>query len=173
MRSQSALPFRPNVGIALFNAAGLVFAGTAVGDGPETVRPGYEWQMPQGGIDPSEDIVAAARRELWEETGIDAVSVLAVTDEWWPYRFPPYDGPPHAMDAFSGQTQRWVALRFEGHDGMVDVTNPPTGHIQEFEQWAWVELASLPGLVMPHKRENYERVVEAFGKFAVPADAPR
>ena len=163
--SDKDLPFRPNVGIALFNAAGLVFAGTAVGDGPETVRPGYEWQMPQGGIDPDEDLVVAARRELWEETGIEAVSVLAVTETWWPYRFPPYEGPPYAMDAFSGQTQRWVAFRFEGDDSQIDVAHPPHGHIQEFQDWAWVPLATLPALVMPHKRQNYERVVEAFGRF--------
>ena len=168
MSSDNDLPFRPNVGIALFNAAGLVFAGSAVGDGPETVRPGFEWQMPQGGIDPAEDIVAAARRELWEETGIADVSVLAVTEAWWPYRFPPYDGPPHAMDAFSGQTQRWVAFRFEGDESLIDVEHPPHGHMQEFQAWAWMPLASLPARVMPHKRENYERVAAAFGRFAQP-----
>ncbi len=48
--------------------------------------------MPQGGIDADEDIEAAARRELWEETGIADVSVLAVTEDWWPYDFPPYGG---------------------------------------------------------------------------------
>ena len=44
--------------------------------------------MPQGGIDPDEDIVAAARRELWEETGIDAVSLLGVTRRMVELRFP-------------------------------------------------------------------------------------
>ncbi len=159
-------PFRPNVGIVLFNHAGLVFAGTAVGDGPETVRRGFEWQFPQGGIDPDEDIVAAARRELWEETGIEDVSLLAATEEWWPYSFPPYAGPPHAMDAFSGQTQRWVALKFDGDDRSIDVKYPPPGLLQEFDEWAWVPLTSMPARVMPHKRRNYERVVEAFMPFA-------
>ncbi len=163
---EPALPFRPNVGIALFDAAGLVFAGKAVGAGPETVRPGYEWQMPQGGIDPQEDIVAAARRELWEETGIDAVSLLAVTADWWPYDFPPYAGPPHPLCAFRGQTQRWVAFRFEGDESSIDLANPPPGLLPEFEQWAWVPLHSMPHRVMPHKRENYERVVVALGRFA-------
>ena len=166
MISQPVLPFRPNVGIALFGADGLVFAGKAVGDGPEAVRPGYEWQMPQGGIDPQEDIVAAARRELWEETGIDAVSVLAVTSEWWPYEFPPYAGPPHPLCAFRGQTQRWVAFRFEGDESSIDLANPPPGLLQEFDEWAWLPLRALPERVMPHKRANYQRVVEAFGRLA-------
>ena len=166
MAPDADLPYRPNVGIALFNPAGLVFAGRALGDGPERVRPGLEWQMPQGGIDPAEDVVAAARRELWEETGIAAVSLLALTQAWWPYEFPPYAGPWHRLCAYRGQTQRWVAFRFEGEDEAVDVTRVPEGHTPEFADWAWVPLASLPDRAMPHKRQNYRRVLEVFGRFA-------
>ena len=46
----TAGPYRPNVGIALFNAAGLVLIGRRYrDDGPEIILPGLEWQMPQGG----------------------------------------------------------------------------------------------------------------------------
>ena len=166
--TETTLPYRPNVGIALFNAAGLVFAGTAVNAGPEVVTADHPWQMPQGGIDPDEDIAAAARRELWEETGIADVSVLAITEDWWPYAFPPYGGRPHKLSAFRGQTQRWAALRFEGRDADIDLTRPPPGCVVEFTSWAWVPLASLPDRVMPHKRANYLKVVEAFGRFAAP-----
>ena len=166
--TETTLPYRPNVGIALFNAAGLVFAGTAVNAGPEVVTADHPWQMPQGGIDPDEDIAAAARRELWEETGIADVSVLAITEDWWPYAFPPYGGRPHKLSAFQGQTQRWAALRFEGRDADIDLTRPPPGCVVEFTSWAWVPLASLPDRVMPHKRANYLKVVEAFGRFAAP-----
>ena len=64
-------PYRPNVGIALFNAAGRVLIGRRFrDDGPEIILPGLEWQMPQGGIDDGEDLRDAAMRELWEETGV-------------------------------------------------------------------------------------------------------
>ncbi len=64
-------PYRPNVGIALFNAAGQVLIGRRFrDDGPEIVLPGLEWQMPQGGIDADEDPREAVMRELWEETGV-------------------------------------------------------------------------------------------------------
>ncbi len=161
-----ALPYRPNVGIALFNADGLVFAGRSRGDGPETVRDGLEWQMPQGGIDPGEDLVAAARRELMEETSIGAADVLAVTDEWWSYDFPPYDGPWHPLCAYRGQTQRWVALRFTGDESAVNVTDPVGGVRPEFFAWGWRALHDLPALVMPHKRATYEKVATAFAGFA-------
>lgn len=162
----SELPYRPNAGIVLFNAAGLVFAGRSHGDGPETVRPGYEWQLPQGGIDPGEDLVAAARRELMEETSITEADFLAATDVWWPYDFPPYDGPWHHLCAYRGQAQKYVAFRFTGDESAINVTEPIGGVRPEFFDWAWLPLASLPERVMPHKRPNYERVVAAFAPFA-------
>ena len=64
-------PYRPNVGIALFNSSGQVLIGRRFrDDGPEIILPGLEWQMPQGGIDADEDPRDAVMRELWEETGV-------------------------------------------------------------------------------------------------------
>ncbi|WP_293866790.1 RNA pyrophosphohydrolase [uncultured Alsobacter sp.] len=162
------LPYRPNVGIALFNAEGLVFAGRSHAAGPERIEPGFEWQMPQGGIEPDEEIVAAARRELAEETRVTSVSLLAATDEWWAYDFPPYDGPPHKLSAFRGQRQRWVAFRFEGPDSEIDVLDPGGPEIPEFSEWGWFRLSALPTMVVPFKREVYARVVTAFAAHAAP-----
>ena len=163
-----SLPYRPNVGIALFNAQGLVFAGRSHSAGPEIVLPGFEWQMPQGGIDPDEDIVAAARRELEEETGITDATFLAVTEEWWSYDFPPYAGPPHKLTAFRGQRQRWVAFRFAGDESEVDIGKPNGEEPAEFSEWRWSPLAAMPGLVVPFKRPVYEKVTQAFAGFATP-----
>src|ERR1700744_4910156 len=88
-------PYRPNVGIALFDAAGRVLiARRFKDDGPEVIYPGLEWQMPQGGIDADEDPRDAVMRELWEETGVTDAAYLGETD-WMTYDFPPYIGPPH------------------------------------------------------------------------------
>lgn len=162
-----SLPYRPNVGIALFNAQGLVFAGRSHSAGPEIVLPGLDWQMPQGGIDPDEDI-AAARRELEEETGVTQTELLAVTGEWWSYDFPPYDGPPHKLSAFRGQRQRWVAYRFTGDDATMDIAKPNGDEPPEFSEWRWRPLTEMPGLVVPFKRPVYEKVVQAFAAFAAP-----
>lgn len=162
------LPYRPNVGIALFNAEGLVFAGRSRSSGPEIVEPGFDWQMPQGGIDPHEDIVAAARRELAEETGATSLSLLSATEEWWAYDFPPYAGPPHRLAAFRGQRQRWVAFRFEGTEAELDISRPNGDEPAEFSEWAWLNLADMPTRVVSFKREIYCKVALAFALFAVP-----
>ena len=124
--------------------------------------------MPQGGIDPDEDIDAAARRELEEETGVTQTELLAVTGEWWSYDFPPYDGPPHKLSAFRGQRQRWVAYRFTGDDAAMDIAKPNGDEPPEFSEWRWRPLAEMPRLVVPFKRPVYEKVVQAFAAFAAP-----
>ena len=164
-------PYRPNVGITLFNRAGHVLIGQTRDAGPETVTASRNWQMPQGGIDGPEDIVAAARRELWEETNVRSVDLLGVTDTWWTYDFPAYHGPWHKLAAFRGQKQRWVAFRFTGADSEIDVTNPAGGQPQEFFAWRWEQLARTPRLVTPFKQSVYERVAVAFAQCGRPDQA--
>ena len=63
------LPYRPCVGIALFNHAGRVWVGCRSDKDAEGEGEGHWWQMPQGGLDKGEDPYQAALRELYEETG--------------------------------------------------------------------------------------------------------
>ena len=57
-------PYRPCVGIMVFNNNGLVFSGKRIDN------PNNAWQLPQGGIDEGETVVEAGYRELMEETSI-------------------------------------------------------------------------------------------------------
>ena len=107
-------PYRPNVGIALFNAGGEVLIGRRFkDDGPEIILPGLEWQMPQGGIDADEDPRSAVMRELYEETGVVHADYLDETD-WLTYDFIAFDDPTHRFAGYRGQRQKWFALRFTG-----------------------------------------------------------
>jgi putative (di)nucleoside polyphosphate hydrolase len=159
-------PYRPNVGIALFNAQGLVLLGRRFrDDGPEIVLPGLEWQMPQGGIDPEENPRDAVMRELWEETGVTHAAYLGETD-WVTYEFPPYDGPPsHRLAGFRGQRQKWFALRFIGSDAEIDPLAIRNGQPAEFDQWRWERLERVADLVVPFRREVYLHVADRFRDF--------
>ena len=160
-------PYRPNVGIALFNPSGEVLIGRRFrDDGPEIILPGLEWQMPQGGIDADENPRDAVMRELWEETGVASAEYLGETD-WIKYDFPPYDGPAtHRLAQFRGQRQKWFAVRFTGKDNEINVASPGGGHKAEFVSWRWEPMKNLPSLIVPFKRPVYERVVKEFSSLA-------
>ena len=161
------LPYRHNVGIALFNAEGRVLLAHRIGDdGPEIILPGRAWQMPQGGIDPDEDPEAAARRELWEETNVRSARVMGCTTAWVHYDFPAYSGPPHRLSAFRGQQQIWYAMRFLGDDSEIDVTRSHNDAAPEFDAWRWENLDAAIDLVVPFKQNIYRAVVAAFRRFA-------
>ena len=162
-----SLPYRQNVGVALFNAQGRVFIARRFrDDGPEIVLPGLEWQMPQGGIDPAEDPRPAAVRELYEETGVTSIAYLGETAGWLSYDFPPYDGPPHRLAKFRGQRQKWFAFRFTGNEREIAMTEWRNGQEPEFDAWRWEPLGSVAALVVPFRRAVYEQVAREFARFA-------
>lgn len=159
-------PYRPNVGVALFNADGKVLIGRRFkDDGPEIILPGLEWQMPQGGIDADEDPREAVMRELWEETGVKNASYLGETD-WLTYDFIPFHGPTHRFAQFRGQRQKWFALRFTGEDAEVDPLTPRNGQPAEFDAWRWERLDRVADLVVPFRRVVYQQVAAAFSRFS-------
>ncbi|MGZ9107108.1 MAG: RNA pyrophosphohydrolase [Rhodoplanes sp.] len=162
------LPYRPCVGVMVLNGEGRAFIGRRI-DGPEHVDETHVWQMPQGGVDTGEDPWPAALRELYEETNIRSIEKLGEIADWLSYDLPP-DLIGHAWSGrYRGQTQKWYALRFTGAESEIDIAHPAGGHKPEFVEWRWEPVANLPGLIIPFKRPVYERVVQEFARFAVPA----
>lgn len=161
MDRKASPPYRPCVGIMLINPVGLVWTGKRI-NGPEHVDATHAWQMPQGGIDKGEDPLAAAKRELFEETSVTSATLLGEAPEWYAYDLPAPVAGKAWKGKYRGQTQKWFAFRFEGADSEIDVVNLPHGHKAEFSAWRWEKAENLPELIIPFKRGVYEQVVEAF-----------
>jgi len=161
------LPYRPGVGIAVFNRDGLVWIGRRSHVDAEGEGQGHWWQMPQGGLDKEEDPFEAALRELYEETSIRRVSLIREAPGWFDYDLPPQLVADSWGGRYRGQTQKWFALRFEGADSEIDVLHPAGGkHKPEFSAWRWEKLELLPELIVPFKREVYRQVVATFHDIA-------
>jgi putative (di)nucleoside polyphosphate hydrolase len=161
------LPYRPCVGQMVINHGGLVWAGRRTDSKNDAEGRGTWWQMPQGGIDAGEDPAAAARRELFEETAIRSVDLIAELPRWLTYDLPPELIGKAWGGRYRGQKQRWFAYRFTGSDSEINI-NPPPGLDAEFIEWRWFPVNELIDLIVPFKRDVYRDVLSAFAPLAQP-----
>ena len=144
------LPLRNGVGIVVLNQANKVFVGKRI-DNPKNF-----WQMPQGGIDPGEDYLSAALRELEEETGIKDVKLIKEIDEILTYELPPNLLGIIWKGKFRGQKQKWFITRFLGQDSEINLNtqNP------EFIEWKWINPKMLPEVIVDFKKKLYLDLVK-------------
>lgn len=154
------LPYRPCVGVMLINRDGLVFVGRRI---DQTVE---GWQMPQGGIDGSETPQEAALRELEEEIGTNRAAPLREMKEWLAYDLPQHLLGVALHGRYRGQKQKWIAMRYTGEDRDINIA---TEH-PEFAQWKWLAMEALPRLIVPFKRDTYEKVIAEFRDLAFPTN---
>lgn len=161
------LPYRPCVGAMILNARGLVWVGHRIAE-PDSEYSGTAklWQMPQGGIDKGEQPLDAARREVFEETGMQSLTLMEEATDWITYDLPPHLVGVALKGKYRGQAQKWFAFRFTGDEREIRIDPPPAGEKAEFDQWSWRPMAELPGLIVPFKRLVYDQVVAAFRHLA-------
>ena len=148
--------YRPCVGTMMVNASGHAFVGKRIDN-----KEGDWWQMPQGGVDPGEDLNKAMFRELGEETGVTErhLTILGTLGRELFYDLPDELKGKLWKGKYIGQRQTWYCVRFTGSDSDIDLQ---AHKHPEFSDFKWVEPALLPELIVPFKKPIYEAGVEGF-----------
>lgn len=114
------------------------------------------WQLPQGGLESSEEPLRAAFREVAEETGISE-SDLELVDS---YPEPlVYELPASARSEKTGrgQTQYWFLFRFRGSDNAINVKSGG-----EFRAWKWLPFHSLLNSTVDFRKPIYRKLADKF-----------
>ena len=148
------LPLRSGVGIVVLNKDNKVFVAKRI-DNPKNF-----WQMPQGGVDKGEDFIAAAYRELEEETSIKNVELIKELDGFITYNLPEHLLGIIWKGKYRGQEQKWFLMKYLGKNNEINIkTKKP-----EFLEWKWVDLKLITDLVVDFKLHVYEEVQEKVRK---------
>jgi putative (di)nucleoside polyphosphate hydrolase len=138
--------FRAGAGAVIRNNAGNVLA-------LERTDRRNAWQMPQGGLQPGEEPLEAAYREIEEETGLERrhLALLKTVEPPLFYELPPAN---RSSKTGRGQVQYWFVFGFHGDDKEITL-----GDKKEFRAWKWLPLNELAATVVPFKRGVYQELV--------------
>ncbi len=154
MKNTNQLPYRSGVGMMVFNDEKKIFVGKRI-DNQEA------WQMPQGGINKDEDIESAAKRELFEETGIQSIRIIKRSEKIYTYDLPQHLLGKIWKGKYKGQKQTWFLIKFLGPDSEININQKHP----EFNEWMWVDIQKLPELIVSFKKDLYLSVVKEFSNF--------
>ena len=154
MINSKNLPYRKGVGMMVFNDDKKIFVGKRI-DNQKA------WQMPQGGVDENEGCLSAAKRELYEETGIQSIRVIEKSKEKYTYDLPEYLLGKIWKGKYKGQRQRWFLIKFLGPDSEINLNHK----CPEFNEWKWVDIDELPKIIVPFKKKLYLSLIKEFYDF--------
>ncbi|QHI95868.1 RNA pyrophosphohydrolase [Aristophania vespae] len=164
--SITTLPYRPNVGLALFNKDRKLLVAQRAD------LPGSVWQCPQGGVDKGEDLYHAAWREMEEEIGTQNAVLLGEHPDWVTYDLPPHLLGRALGGRFRGQRQKWLVFGFTGteDDICLDVQDPP-----EFTAWKWLSVQDIlsGNYDLGFKKNMYETLLPELEKIFQDASASK
>ena len=102
----------------------------------------------------NEDFFKAAKRELWEETGIKSVELIKKLDGWLEYDLPENLLGKVLEGKYRGQKQKWFIMKFTGNEEEINVkTKNP-----EFMDWKWIDASKLTSIAVSFKVELYKKL---------------
>lgn len=150
---------RVSAGLILYRTgpAGLEVLIAHMG-GPLWARKERGWSIPKGEIDPGEEPLVAARREFWEEVGIE----------------PPAGPSIHLGEITQKSGKRVIAFAIEGDLNPAEQTSitckiewpPKSGEvieIPEVDRVEWVSPSTAKNLVIQGQIPLFEKLERLFG----------
>ena len=115
------------------------------------------WQFPQGGIDSKKDLIEELRRELREEIGTDAISVIKISPNIYTYDFP--DDLPLKHSQYCGQKQRWVLVELNSGENAIHFNNTDA----EFDAYRSISPREAIVEVIDFKKDVYKLALSDLG----------
>jgi putative (di)nucleoside polyphosphate hydrolase len=119
------------------------------------------WQLPQGGLDASEEPLDAAYREVAEETGIKRrdLELVKTCRELLVYELPPN---ARTEKTGRGQVLYWFLFSFRGNPQQAATRN------REAHDWRWMPFPKVLDGVTSFRKPMYQRLEQEFGSYLEP-----
>lgn len=159
----SSMPLRQNVlGVIINKENQILVARRKIkkisNESPD--KADEHWQFPQGGVDKGENLLEAANREIWEETGITGLQYLGQSERTNKYLWSqPSRNVLFNRLKYSGQEQHILFFRYAG-DGME--IKPDN---REFSSFKWVTPEDLTATVHPFRKKAADIIIEEIHKY--------
>ena len=143
--TSDALPVRLSSRVVLIDDADRILLLEHLTDHPRDAAYATVWVPPGGGVEPGESLEEAARRELWEETGLRLTEVGPLL---WKRR---------SVFSFSGArtvfAEHFFLAHVDSHD-VADHINPDElerSSIRGHRWWSHPEIEASPALFAPKR----------------------
>ena len=163
--------FRQNVAAVIFDPTKnkvLMFRRVPIKNEEETLLSDggqlrWNWQFPQGGVDPGEKEEETLFRELEKEIGTRDISLICASKTRIRYHYPRkmlyiLHQKPN-WKPFRGQQQRWYLVKLNCDTEQISFSHEPI----EFEAFQWISPRRGLKLVVPWKRKAYRKGLRSLG----------